>query len=141
MLTFAALCALGLGTFYVIKVAPERAHRHEKERVAGWINQARSQEPPAGISKQSWYSYFGPVNNALWNVMSQKEAPTEKIRALADELEATKEGDLRSVDGLLRLVARMEAISAVARSTGYFEGLRLDLQNDGLYPRDPPGKN
>jgi hypothetical protein len=141
MLTFVALCALGLGTFYVTEVAPRRAHQREKERVAGWINQARTQEPPAGISKQSWYNYFGPTNNALWNVMSQKEAPTEKIRALADEFDATKGRDLRSVDGLLRLVARMEEISAVARKIGYFDGLRFDLQNDGVYPRDPPGKN
>ena len=135
-----ALCVLGLGTIYVIEVRPNQVHRRERERVAGWIYHARTQEPPAGVTKQSWYQYFGPANNALWNVMSRKEAPTEKIRALADELEATKARDLRTVEGLLRLVARMEEISSVARGIGYFDGLRFDLQNDGLYPRDQPAK-
>jgi hypothetical protein len=129
MLVVLVWAAVSLGIVCIRGTAQERQNR-ELERIIDWVARARVSRP-AGVDANEWHNITGAVHNALYNPLYYpKYAPTEKVRALADELDATQAAGFATVEGVLRFMRRLEEICPRAVGYGPFEEVRME------YPRE-----
>ncbi len=110
LLAAGVVLAIGFGVVCIRGTAQER-HQRELDRIADWVGRARI-SLPAGEPVLGWQNLLTAIHNSLYNPLgSVRYTPTDKVRALADALDASGAQDLATVDGVF------ESWTGSARST------------------------
>lgn len=125
MLAVLAWMVVLLGIVTIRGTERER-HHAELRRILSWVMRAHVSKP-ATLNDNEWHNITGAVHNAAYNPLSRPTlVPTEKIRALADELDATQGADFATVESVMRLYTRLEEICPAAKGYGPFESVRQE---------------
>jgi hypothetical protein len=136
VLALVTWAAISLGMLCLRGTAQER-HTRQLERIVEWVARARVSQP-AGVTANEWHNITGAVHNALFNPLHYPEhVPTEKVRALADELDATQAAGFASVEGVIRFMGRLEAICPRAVNYGPFYTTRMEYQEEAAAAARP----
>ncbi len=121
-------------------LTPHQRHRRVLERIQRWT---KTHGNPWALPEGSEARGINEVKRAIftatgnWPLWYPENAPTEKLKAVADYLDRTNGADFSTYASALHVLKLLEDVSPTLHDYPWVEHLR-EMQDDGEIPKPPP---